>query len=536
MRPSSATCISCPRAATCTAPRSSWSRRSRASAASPAALADLRDAYDLVLIDCPPSLGLLTLNALTAADAVIIPLQCEYYALEGLAGLLETIELVRQQLNPELALEGIALTMVDRRNNLSRQVELEVRSHFGAQVFETVIPRNVRLSEAPSHGKPVLLYDAHSRGATSHLQLAEEILGRHQLGSAAPRASAACPPAKEISMSSRPNALGRGIGALLPGAPPASPAPRAAADRGPAPGEIPVDRIDPNPEQPRRRFDETRSPALSDSIRQHGVLQPVVVRRAGDRYELLVGERRWRAARAAGLAAIPAVVADVDDRDRLELALIENVQRRDLNPIELALAFRTLLESGKTQDEIGRRVSLDRSTRREPPAPARAAARAPRRRGGAAPHGRPRARPCSRSRTPSGGATCATASCASSSRCATPRRSRARRVRARPRARAGARASLDPNLQRVIDALRQRLQTRVRIQGDASRGRVEIEYFGGEDLQRIARNPARRCLSPATRMTIAPRRPVLLAEGDRVQRGCSRSTARPASTASCAAR
>jgi chromosome partitioning protein len=144
------------------------------------ALADLRDDYALILIDCPPSLGLLTLNALTAADAVIIPLQCEYYALEGLAGLLETIELVRQQLNPELSLEGIALTMVDRRNNLSRQVELEVRGHFGAQVFETVIPRNVRLSEAPSHGKPALLYDAHSRGATSHLALAEEILARHQ--------------------------------------------------------------------------------------------------------------------------------------------------------------------------------------------------------------------------------------------------------------------------------------------------------------------------------------------------------------------
>jgi chromosome partitioning protein len=143
-----------------------------------AALADLRDAYELILIDCPPSLGLLTLNALTAADAVLIPLQCEYYALEGLAGLLETIELVRQQLNAELSVEGIALTMADRRNNLARQVEIEVRSHFGAQVFETVIPRNVRLSEAPSHGKPVLLYDAHSKGATSYLELAEEILGR----------------------------------------------------------------------------------------------------------------------------------------------------------------------------------------------------------------------------------------------------------------------------------------------------------------------------------------------------------------------
>jgi chromosome partitioning protein len=142
------------------------------------ALADLRDAYELIVIDCPPSLGLLTLNALTAANAVIVPMQCEYYALEGLAGLLETVELVRAQLNPDLTLEGILLTMVDLRSNLARQVADEVRSHFGEQVFDTVIPRNVRLSEAPSHGKPVLLYDAHSKGAVSYLQLADEILRR----------------------------------------------------------------------------------------------------------------------------------------------------------------------------------------------------------------------------------------------------------------------------------------------------------------------------------------------------------------------
>jgi len=142
------------------------------------ALGDLRDAYELIVIDCPPSLGLLTLNALTAADAVIIPMQCEYYALEGLAGLLETIDVVRRQLNFKLGLEGIVLTMADHRNNLCRQVEREVRSHFGDKVFETVIPRNVRLSEAPSHGKPVLLYDAHSKGSVSYLRLAEEILRR----------------------------------------------------------------------------------------------------------------------------------------------------------------------------------------------------------------------------------------------------------------------------------------------------------------------------------------------------------------------
>lgn len=142
------------------------------------AMTDLRDVYEIVIIDCPPSLGLLTLNALAAADSVIIPMQCEYYALEGLAGLLETVEQVRTRINPGLALEGILLTMVDPRNNLSRQVESEVRGHFGSKVFSTHIPRNVRLSEAPSHGKPILLYDVHSKGAIAYLQLAEEILRR----------------------------------------------------------------------------------------------------------------------------------------------------------------------------------------------------------------------------------------------------------------------------------------------------------------------------------------------------------------------
>lgn len=142
------------------------------------ALEEVRGAYDLILVDCPPSLGLLTLNALTAADRVIIPLQCEYYALEGLAGLMETVELVRRELNPRLELEGILLTMVDRRNRLSQQVEDEVRSHFAEYVFDTQIPRNVRLSEAPSHGLPILLYDAHSRGAVAYLHLAEELMTR----------------------------------------------------------------------------------------------------------------------------------------------------------------------------------------------------------------------------------------------------------------------------------------------------------------------------------------------------------------------
>jgi chromosome partitioning protein len=142
------------------------------------ALAPLRADYDFVLIDCPPSLGLLTLNALVAADRVLVPLQCEYYALEGLGSLLRTIELLRKGLNRELALEGVVLTMFDVRNNLARQVMTDVQANLPAQVYSTVIPRNVRLSEAPSHGQPALLYDVESKGAQSYLALAQELLRR----------------------------------------------------------------------------------------------------------------------------------------------------------------------------------------------------------------------------------------------------------------------------------------------------------------------------------------------------------------------
>jgi len=140
------------------------------------ALAPLRDDYDYLIIDCPPSLGLLTVNSLTAADSVLVPLQCEFFALEGLSQLLNTIRLIQRDLNPRLKIQGIILTMFDTRNNLSHQVTEEVRKHFSDRVFETMIPRNVRLSEAPSHGLPVLLYDASSRGSEAYLQLAREII------------------------------------------------------------------------------------------------------------------------------------------------------------------------------------------------------------------------------------------------------------------------------------------------------------------------------------------------------------------------
>jgi len=137
--------------------------------------------YDYILIDCPPALGLLTVNALVAAHGVLVPLQCEYFALEGLSQLMKTVDLVKKFLNPQLEIEGILLTMFDRRNNLSHQVETDVREHFKELVLSTKIPRNVKLGEAPSHGKPIILYDISSPGALAYMEAAQELLARTQL-------------------------------------------------------------------------------------------------------------------------------------------------------------------------------------------------------------------------------------------------------------------------------------------------------------------------------------------------------------------
>ncbi|MCE4563648.1 ParA family protein [Maribellus sp. CM-23] len=145
------------------------------------AIEQLKEVYDFIFIDCSPSLGLITVNALTASDSVIIPVQCEYFALEGLGKLLNTIKIIQSRLNPELSIEGFLLTMYDGRLNLSNQVYEEVKHHFQEMVFETVIQRNVKLSEAPSYGKPVVLYDASSRGAINHMNLAREILQRNEM-------------------------------------------------------------------------------------------------------------------------------------------------------------------------------------------------------------------------------------------------------------------------------------------------------------------------------------------------------------------
>jgi chromosome partitioning protein len=144
------------------------------------ALEAIRDSYDFILIDCPPSLSLLTVNAFAASQTVMIPMQCEYYALEGLTDLIQTIRLVRQKLNPELEIEGLLRTMYDPRNNLANEVSAQLREHFGDKLYRTIIPRNVRLAEAPSFGKPVISYDMQSKGAQAYLALAGEILRREE--------------------------------------------------------------------------------------------------------------------------------------------------------------------------------------------------------------------------------------------------------------------------------------------------------------------------------------------------------------------
>jgi ParB family chromosome partitioning protein len=287
-------------------------------------------------------------------------------------------------------------------------------------------------------------------------------------------------------MATRRSALGRGLDALIPGA---SSFPETARDDAAgaagAPTEIALDAIDPNPAQPRRRFEPAALAQLAGSIRRHGVLQPVVVRRAGDRYELVVGERRWRAARAAGLERLPAVVADVAPPERLELALVENVQRNDLNPIELALAFRALTESGATQEEVGERVGLDRST----VANHLRLLELPRELQEDVEEGRfamghakallqvsnPERRRGLRDRIV--GEQLSVRAAEEAAREASSSGSRRRRARPTP--------ALAPDAQQLLDSLRDRLQTSVRIVGQPARGRIEIDYFGPEDLHRV---------------------------------------------------
>jgi ParB family chromosome partitioning protein len=289
-------------------------------------------------------------------------------------------------------------------------------------------------------------------------------------------------------MTTRRSALGRGLGALIPAAPPppAVAFERSAAQAS-APLEIPVERIAPNPEQPRRSFDEAELARLAESIGRHGVLQPVVVREREGGYELVVGERRWRAARLAGRRTIPAVVKDVAARDLLEVALVENVQRRDLNPIELALAFRALLDGGATQDEVGRRVGVDRSSvanhvrMLELPRELQADVEEGRLTAG---HAKallqvpsPERRRHLRDRIVADELSVRSAE----------ELARSFAGAAAPRRRSPMRGAPDPDLEQLVGRLRDALQTKVRITGSARRGKLEIEFYGAEELGRLAR-------------------------------------------------
>src|SRR3972149_3327638 len=234
------------------------------------ALRPLEGRYEVILIDCPPSLGLLTVNALCAARSVLIPLQCEYYALEGLGSLYRTIERIRESANPSLRVEGVLLTMFDPRNNLAHQVAAEARQRDGEPMEQNPDPMKKKV-------------------------------------------------------------LGRGLSALLPGA----------AEREPDFLRIPVSEIRGSGQQPRRSFSPEELRDLVESVREKGVLQPVIVRPTAAGAGLAAGERRLRAAQAAGVGTIPAIVKKFADRESLEAALVENVQRADLNAIELAEAYRS---------------------------------------------------------------------------------------------------------------------------------------------------------------------------------------------------
>ena len=318
-------------------------------------------------------------------------------------------------------------------------------------------------------------------------------------------------------MSNRRNALGRGLGALIPGAgaqakpsppsvgaqsnPGAQPAatgrpvqtpqtPDSAAREGSSgPTLLRVSDIDPNPEQPRRVFNEAQLKELSESIKLHGVLQPIVVRRAGGRFELIVGERRWRATQVAGLRTIPAVIADIETKDRLEIAIIENVQRQDLNPIELAHAYRALAQSGATQEEVGRKVSKDRSSvanhlrlldlsrdiqedieeGRISMGHAKALLQVT----------NPERRLHLRDRVVNDGLSVREAELLGRD-IAGPAPGGAKTRKPRKTT-----SVTDPDLAPVLETLQRHLQTRVRIIGGADRGKIEIDYFEKEDFNRI---------------------------------------------------
>ncbi len=331
------------------------------------ALAPVRDQYDYILIDCPPALSLLTLNALAAADSVIVPMQCEYYALEGLSALVETIEALRANLNPALEIEGVLRTMFDVRNNLANAVSARVDRAFRRQG----VPHHRAAQRAPGRGtepwpehRRLRSQFARWRGLPGPGRRDHPSQQRTQHGPAGQgeRLMTVSKPA-----GAKKRGLGRGLDALL--------GPKGAVSQGtvaaasePMPGEVlrklPIDQLQPGKYQPRRDMDEAKLEELSESIKAQGVIQPILVRQIeGDRYEIVAGERRWRASRLAGLDEVPVVVRELDDRTVIAMALIENIQREDLNPLEEAEALQRLIsEFSLTHAEAAQAVGRSRAS------------------------------------------------------------------------------------------------------------------------------------------------------------------------------
>ena len=299
------------------------------------AIDTIRDDFDYIFIDCPPSLGILTLNAFTAADSLLVPLQCEYYAMEGVADLTTSVKIANRRLNKNLYIEGMLLTMYDNRLNFSTQVAEELRRYFGARVYDTVIPRNVRLAEPrpPDHG------------------IRRRIKGRARVSRRRRRifAEAGMKMAKE-----KTSRLGTGLSALF------------GEEENVLENEtvqtLPISRVEPRKDQPRRDFDPAAIEELAASIREYGLIQPITVRPLDKGYyQIIAGERRWRASRAAGLKEVPVRILEADDKLAMELALVENLQREDLNPMEEAAGYKKLMDDyGLTQEQVATRVQKSR--------------------------------------------------------------------------------------------------------------------------------------------------------------------------------
>ena len=271
-------------------------------------LDEVKDFFDYILIDCPPSLGLITLNAFTASNSVLIPVQCEYFALEGLGQLINTINLVKKHLNKEIQIEGALLTMYDIRTNLSNQVVKEVKKYFDNKVYsKTYDVKNIKVGGI---------------------------------------------------IMAKMTGLGKGLDALF----------------GPAPEEeqlqendllktLKITEVEPNRDQPRKRFDQEALEELSESIKEYGLIQPIVVTKKDNYYSIIAGERRWRASKLAGLNEIPAIIREDDEKINSEISLIENMQREDLNPVEKAMGIKMLMDNyDMSQEVVAKKLGKGRST------------------------------------------------------------------------------------------------------------------------------------------------------------------------------